>query len=68
VFYLQLTRHPENRQPRTVVSLSMPHQEWLRANRAAGMKGMKLSEYIRAAVQDQNRVVLVDEPPQLKAA
>ena len=60
--------HPENRQPRTVVSLSMPHQEWMRANRAAEREGEKLSEYIRAAVRERTSVVLADETPQLKAA
>lgn len=59
-----------NRQssPRTVVSLSMPHEEWVRSNRAAGMVGETLSKFLREAARRRVDELLTDDPPQLRAA
>ena len=54
--------------PRTVVSLSMPHEEWVRSNRAAGMVGQKMSQFLRDAARRRVDELLTDDPPQLRAA
>lgn len=64
-------RKRANRQtgPRTVVSLSMPIEpDWVRANRAAGLSGESLAEFIREATRQRVDALLTDEPPQLRAA
>lgn len=64
-------RKPLNRQtgPRTVVSLSMPVPEWVRNNRAAGVSGETLAEFLREAARRRCDAVLgTEEPPQSIAA
>ena len=54
---------------RMPVSVSLPHGMWVETNRAAGMEGMTLSEYCRAAIREKNAATLADgEPPRLRAA
>jgi hypothetical protein len=61
-------REPIKRQ-RMPVSVSLPHEMWVATSRAAGMEGMTLSEYCRAAIREKNaRTFGVDEPPRLRAA
>jgi hypothetical protein len=59
---------PAKRQPRQPVSVSLPHDMWVETNRAAGMEGMKLSEYCRAAIREKNRQTLAVEVPLRVAA
>lgn len=63
-------RKPLNRQtePRTVVSLSMPLSEHVRNNRAAGMSGETLAEFLREAARRRCADLLDAEPPQSIAA
>ena len=65
-------RQRTNRQstvPRTVISLSMPIEpDWVNANRAAGMSGGSLAEFIREATRQRVAKTLTDEPPRLRAA
>jgi hypothetical protein len=49
--------------PRTVVSLSMPHRDWIRSNRAAGMSGETLAEFIREAAKRRTSEVIGEDPP-----
>lgn len=59
---------PNNRQSRVPISVSLPRTTWVETARAAGVEGMTLSEYCRAAIREKNATVLTSAPPQLKAA
>ena len=51
------------------VSVSLPHGMWVETNRAAGMEGMTLSEYCRAAIREKNAATFAGgDPPHLRAA
>jgi len=72
---LHQTRHeamqkrlPRQSAPRTVVSLHMPHSEWVRNSRAAGMANECLSEFLREAARRRCAELLTDDPPLSAAA
>lgn len=48
--------------PRAVLSVSMPVEpDWVRANRAAGMKGETLAAFVREAIRQRaNRILARD--------
>ena len=46
-----------------MVSLSMPHRDWIRSNRAAGMSGETLAEFIREAAKRRTSEVIGEDPP-----
>lgn len=49
---------PPKRQPRVPISVSLLHPDWVRTQRAAGMRGQTMSEYCRAVIQAENARVL----------
>lgn len=55
-------------EPRTVVSLTMPHTDWVRLKRASGMVNESVSQFLRDAARDRVASLLTDDPPQLRAA
>lgn len=59
--------------PRAVVSVSVPLEpDYVRANRAAGMTGETLAEFVRAAIRDRADLILghdaADDAPTTIAA
>jgi uncharacterized protein (DUF1778 family) len=51
------------RSPRAVVSLSMPlHPDWVRANRAAGVRSETLADFMREAIRQRANRVLGRDP------
>lgn len=62
---------PPKRQPRVPISVSLMHPDWVRVSRAAGMLGMTLSEFGRAAIKAKVAETFGEAPSageQLKAA